>query len=65
MASTWFLQFLVPKEFTVIASGKLVERSIEDETALHEYEISELERTIPDRIGFLVCPTPLKTGFDI
>ena len=65
MASPWFLQFLVPKDFTVIASGKLVEKSIEDETALHEYEITEMERTIPDRIGFLVCPIPLQTGFDI
>lgn len=53
------MQFLVPKEFMVIASGKLVERSIEEETALHEYELTDTERTIPDRIGFLVCPIPL------
>ena len=59
MASPWNMQFLVPKEFMVIASGKLIERSIEEETALHEYELTDMERTIPDRIGFLICPIPL------
>ena len=56
---------MVPKEYTVLASGKQVERSVEDQTALHEYEITEAERTIPDRIGFLICPIPLTTPFDI
>jgi len=65
IASPWSLQFLVPKEYTVLASGKQLERSLEDTTALLEYEITETERTIPDRIGFLICPIPLNTPFDI
>ena len=65
MASAWHLQFLVPKEYTVIASGKRIDSSIEDDTALFEYDITEAERTIPDRIGFLICPTPLQTPFDV
>ena len=65
MASAWHLQFLVPQDYMVLASGKLVERSAEEGTALHEYEISEAERAIPDRIGFIICPTPLQTPFDV
>lgn len=65
MASPWHLQFLVPKDYTVIASGKLVERSVEDETALYEYEVTEADRAIPDRIGFLVCQNLLTTPFDV
>jgi len=34
-ASPWHLQFLVPKEFMVLASGKSVDRSEEEETALY------------------------------
>ena len=56
MASAWHMQFLVPKDYTVLCSGKLIERSEEETTALHEYQLTEAERTIPDRIGFVICP---------
>ena len=59
------MQFLVPKDYMVFASGHLVDRSVEEATALYEYEISEAERTVPDLIGFIACPVPLTTSFDI
>ena len=50
----------------VHASGTLLERSVEETTALHEYEITEADRTIPDLIGFAACPMPmLTTPFDV
>ena len=66
ISSAWHLQFLVPQDYMVLASGRLIERSVEEETsALHEYEISDAERTIPDKIGFVICQTPLSTPFDV
>ena len=66
MASEWYLQFLVPKDYLVIASGKLIERSIEETTALHEYEITEADRTVPDLIGFIACTAPMNaTQFEV
>ena len=55
----------MPKEYTVLASGKQIERSIEEATALHEYEISDAERTIPDKIGLVICPLPFVSQFDV
>lgn len=62
MASEWYLQFLVPKDYLVIASGRLIERSIEETTALHEYEITEADRTVPDLIGFVACTAPVNSA---
>ena len=55
MASAWYLEFLVPRDMTVFASGKRVDKSFEEETALYEYEITADEKTIPDKIGFVAC----------
>mgnify|MGYP001626840973 CR=1 FL=1 len=65
MSSAWHLQFLVPRDFTVLASGKRLEHSLEEETALFEYEIPDAERNIPDKIGFIMCRAPLTSSFDV
>ena len=65
MSSAWHLQFLVPRDYTVYASGKRQDHSLEEQTALYEYEIGEAERSIPDKIGFVICPTPVTTPFEV
>ena len=55
----------MPRDYQVLASGKLIESSEEDETALYEYEIDETYRTIPDKIGFFASTKTLSTPFDI
>lgn len=48
-----------------MASGRLTEKVKEEDSMLYEFEIGEAERTIPDSIGFLICPTLLTSPFDI
>ena len=50
----------------------MVDRSVSEspegaseETALHTYEVMESEKTIPDRIGMVICSEPFSTPFDI
>ena len=65
-ASPWSLRFVVPKEYMVIASGKQTARSVDDEgSALHEYELNQDEATVPDKIGFVCCPFPHITPFEV
>ncbi len=59
------MQFLVPRDFSVLASGKRLDHSLEEDTALFEYEIPDVERNIPDKIGFVIFRSPLTSSFDV
>ncbi len=55
----------MPKGYEVLASGKLIDSSEEEETVLYEYELDEDNRTIPDRIGFFASQKTLSTPFEV
>jgi hypothetical protein len=66
ICTPWNLQFLVPKEYMVVASGKQLLREIDHEGfALHQYELNEEEQTTPDRVGFIALPFPEITPFEV
>lgn len=57
---------MVPKDYMLIASGKQIIREVDSEgLALHEYEISEEDQTIPDKIGFIALPMPQITPIEL
>ena len=50
--SPWDIMYQVPKDYMVISSGTQMKRLVDENFAVHQYEV---EKARDDAVGFVCC----------